>query len=111
MPIEKPWRWVKMPDDVSDGMVTEGERRLLDPRGRNRATVWANGTWHTWDTEGVGGENDCAVRMDGEIARPQDFVIRDAMDCALAAVVRQGWTNLNLVYEKFSAPVLPEKKT
>lgn len=25
--------------------------------GRNRATVWPNGVWHTWDSEGCGGEN------------------------------------------------------
>ena len=25
--------------------------------GRNRATVWPNGTWHTWNCEGCGGEN------------------------------------------------------
>lgn len=25
--------------------------------GRSRATVWPNGVWHTWDGDGVGGEN------------------------------------------------------
>ncbi len=24
----------------------------------SHATVWPDGTWHTWDTDGVGGEND-----------------------------------------------------
>lgn len=25
--------------------------------GHSHATVWPNGTWHTWDADGVGGEN------------------------------------------------------
>lgn len=103
MPLAKPWRWIKKPDDP----INKGERELLDPQGRCRATVWPNGTWHTWDTDGVGGENDQAVSHDGEVARPMAYIMRDAMDCALAAVVRQGWTKLNLIYQLNST----EKKT
>ena len=29
----------------------------LTPFGRSRATVWLNGTWATWDKNGMGGEN------------------------------------------------------
>ena len=29
----------------------------LTPFGRNRATVFPNGVWHTWDKNGIGGEN------------------------------------------------------
>lgn len=28
--------------------------------GRTAATVWDNGTWHTWDRSGTGMENDTA---------------------------------------------------
>jgi hypothetical protein len=31
---------------------------LRTPGGRNAATVWDNGTWHTWDRRGVGMENE-----------------------------------------------------
>lgn len=97
MPQGKPWRWIRIPDPLSDGK--EGERHLLDPRGRNRATVWPNGVWHTWDTDGIGGENGAAVREDGEVRRPDMWIRADAMDQAVAAVVRQGWTCMKLVYE------------
>jgi len=48
-------------------------------RGTEHATVWLSGTWHTWDANGVGGEND--EESDPWIA----------MQEAEAALVRQGW--------------------
>lgn len=44
-------RWVKTTDSGSPA-------ELQDERGRVYATVWTNGTWHTWDARGIGGEND-----------------------------------------------------
>ena len=66
------WRWKKL-------VGLSESWRLLDGRGRNRCTVWPNGTWHTWDETGVGGENASEVNED--VAKAQ----------ALASVVRQGW--------------------
>jgi hypothetical protein len=43
--------------------------------------VWLNGTWHTWDAAGVGGEND---RAD---------TVEDAKREAETALVRQGWAH------------------
>lgn len=37
---------------------TTREWRLMSPSGAVAATVWDNGTWHSWDRNGVGGEND-----------------------------------------------------
>jgi hypothetical protein len=88
--MKKPWMWER------DG----GGLILRDGRGRNRANVWSNGVWHTWDTDGVGGENGEAIRMNGEVPVPPIFVIRDAMDQAMAAVARQGWTPWKVVYQK-----------
>ena len=34
------------------------EWRLQVGMVRHVATVWDNGTWHTWDRRGTGGEND-----------------------------------------------------
>lgn len=84
MSTSKPWKWVR-------SLAHAGEAfRLLDGRGRNRATVWTNGTWSTWDEDGVGCQNDCCAK------------VRDAMDQAIAAVVRQGWTPFKVNY-----PVYP----
>lgn len=81
----KPWRWVRSP--VGD-IFGKHEWVLRDGRGRNRANVYANGTWHTWDEHGTGGENSvCAT-------------VQDAMDQALAAVVRQGWTSFQIEYSR-----------
>jgi hypothetical protein len=46
---------------------------------RGRASVWNNGTWHTWDRAGVGGENS------------REATVEDAMRAAEAALIRQGW--------------------
>lgn len=48
MPIA---RWV-----TSDG-VHKLEVAIPGRKVRHVATVWPNGTWHTWDKWGVGGEN------------------------------------------------------
>lgn len=80
----KSWRWVRSPADL----FGKHEWILRDGRGRCRVNVYANGTWHTWDEEGTGGENSvCAT-------------VQDAMDQALAAVVRQGWTPLQIEYSR-----------
>ncbi len=47
--------------------------------GRARATVWPNGTWHTWGKDGAGGEND------------KEVDISDAKREAFHALERQGW--------------------
>lgn len=46
---------------------------------RHLATVWHNGTWHTWDRQGIGGENS------------QEKTIEEAQTQAELALVRQGW--------------------
>jgi hypothetical protein len=71
------WHWTK-----AGGPATGEHLHLLDERGRNRCTIWPNGTWHTWDTRGVGGENDTARS------------VSEAMEQATTAVIRQGWASL-----------------
>jgi len=83
--MTKPWKWVPSEDSHGKGWI------LRDGRGRNRANVWGNGVWHTWDTDGVGGENDVCEGRDK---------IRDAMDQTMAAVARQGWTPWKVEYLK-----------
>ena len=36
----------------------QGWHLRVMPWGRARASVWTNGTWHTWDADSCGGEND-----------------------------------------------------
>lgn len=68
-----------------------GTWKLRDGRRRNRADVWANGVWHTWDEKGIGGENgECEGREK----------VRDARDQAMAAIVRQGWVPWRVEYQK-----------
>lgn len=52
---------------------------LRMPCGHDGASVWMNGVWHTWDRNGVGGENAEAPTT------------AQAKNEALAAVLRQGW--------------------
>lgn len=82
--MTKPWIWSKV--EYADGTGW----KLLDGQGRNRASVWPNGTWHSFDTDGIGGHNDVCAN------------VKDAMDQALAAVVKQGWTAFKIKYEKVS---------
>ena len=43
------------------------------------ATVWMNGTWHTWDRNGVGGENN------------KEKTIKRASVEAAASAIEQGF--------------------
>lgn len=81
----KSWRWMRAGDSYGRGWV------LQDGRGRTRANVWGNGIWHTWDEEGIGGEN-------GVCEGPRK--IQDAMDQVMAAVVRQDWVPWKVEYAK-----------
>lgn len=77
----KPWRWhtSSVLVTASGGGITE----LRDGIGRTRATIWQNAkdrfTWHTWDENGTGGENDESSTLD------------DAKLLCIAVIVRQGW--------------------
>lgn len=82
--MTKPWVWER--ERIGDALGRAGFV-LRDGRGRNRANVWVNGTWHTWDESGAGGENG---------ACPDNM--QDAMDQVMAAVVRQGWTPWKVRY-------------
>lgn len=48
------WRWHKL----MDMYVLTGDG---DKLGRQIATVWENGTWSTWDEDGVGLENGVEI--------------------------------------------------
>lgn len=39
---------------------------------QSRATVWGNGVWHTWDHQGVGGENSSAATVEEAKAEAYD---------------------------------------
>lgn len=93
--MTKPWKWVRSKAGI---LGTQYEWVLYDGRGRNRANVWPNGVWHSWDTDGVGGENGAVIRMNGTVPVPDQFVLQDAMDQAMAAVARQGWTPWKIEY-------------
>lgn len=79
----KSWKWER----AKDTLTVKGDGWILrDARGRNRANVWSNGVWHTYNEEGTGGENDVCTS------------VRDALDQAIAAVIRQGWTAFKVIY-------------
>jgi hypothetical protein len=83
--------WIRAMKDL------EGALRGVEPAGETRkgwswisahwkyhaeagsANVWPNGTWHTFDTDGVGGENS------------SETTIPMAMEEAEKAIARQGW--------------------
>lgn len=46
-------RWIQRADkgEWRLTVMQDGDMRLV-------ATVWTNGVWHTWDRDGIGGEND-----------------------------------------------------
>lgn len=71
----EPARWISR-NDAGEGSPGW---KLYDEMGRARATVWANGTWHTWNEDGVGGEN--GTTGDAWYAQHE----------AVKALVRQGW--------------------
>lgn len=93
-------RWVIDENDVDGGSGEMCLRLMVD--GRSIATVWSSGAWHTWDRDGVGGENSVEVDVVAEpcprsrlsapvlesIDRPN--VIR-AMREAQASAVAQGF--------------------
>ncbi len=50
-----------------------------DVEGRPKdsfATVWPNGTWHTWDADGVGGENDSEPTVEAARAAALEALAR-----------------------------------
>jgi len=51
--------------------------------GSSAATVWENGIWHTWDQNGVGGENSS-----------QDCV-SNAQIAAMLSAINQGFISAN----------------
>lgn len=75
----RPWFWRQLEREATE----TPEHELVDGYGKTRALVWVNApdrcTWHTFDADGVGGENAEARSL------------QDAKDLAVAAVVRQGW--------------------
>jgi protein gp37 len=70
-----PWKveWTKRLDGSFDAFSSDG----AGVRGTNLATVWPNGTWHTWDANGIGGENS------------QTLGVETAKGAALEALQRQ----------------------
>jgi protein gp37 len=54
------------------------ELHLKAPDGGHAATVWPNGTWHTWDRNGVGGENDTEPTIEQAKAEALAAVLRAA---------------------------------
>lgn len=74
-------RWVHLPD-TTDGpprhILVHGK---LFGRRKQRlvATVYENGTWHTWDERGVGGENS------------REKTVEEAKVQALCSAVMQGF--------------------
>lgn len=70
-----PWK-VKW-DERLDGSFDAFSSDRVGIKGTNLATVWPNGVWHTWDANGIGGENDT------------ESTVEDAKSEALKALQRQ----------------------
>lgn len=70
------FRWVLEHDLHCNGEAWH----FFTPTGHLAGTVWENGTWHTWDETGTGGENGVE---DGDVERAKLEVS--------AAILRQGW--------------------
>lgn len=70
-PLEacRPWVW----DDQEDAW-------LLKVRGRTVAHVWKNGTWHTWDADGTGGENSAESDFEKAMEQATEAVRRQKFD-------------------------------
>lgn len=50
-------QWVFRPADADEGPHWNLIIKTMMGTHRAVATVWENGTWHTWDQWGTGGEN------------------------------------------------------
>lgn len=78
----KSWQWREDEAHVPRPRVLKAWD-LFDGRKRHRASIWMNSdnefTWHTYDDNGVGGENAEAPSLD------------DAKRSVVASIVRQGW--------------------
>lgn len=77
--VREHWRPCCRPSGVSGMHWHQPPDYELAQRGKGRASVWKTGSWHTWDTRGVGGENG------------HEATVEDAMREAEAALIRQGW--------------------
>lgn len=51
------WRYVDRTPNTDEVNRWELQFRYLRGHQRTVATVFNNGTWHTWDEDGIGGEN------------------------------------------------------
>lgn len=84
--------WVVTNRDVA-GEPTEWSLMVGD---RCVATVWKNSdcmaTWHTWDRNGCGGENDVEECEPRQLVRVD--ICRRAMAEAMLSAVRQGFARL-----------------
>lgn len=56
---------------------------LRRPDGTSAATVWENGAWHTWDSEGCGGENSA------------ECCVENAQMAAVLSAINQGFISAN----------------
>jgi hypothetical protein len=69
-----------------DGLFFDSqETKLFNAQEVHVATVWGNGTWHTWDEHGTGGEN------------ASEFTVEESKAQAEKAVLRQGWDKLERI--------------
>lgn len=61
-----------VPGDVAKACGRDVDHwALIAPSGKRAATVWDNGTWHTWDEDGVGMEN--ATSEDARAAKLEAY--------------------------------------
>lgn len=74
------WHW----SDVSPHGARNGEWNLLRLNGKSAATVWPNGVWHTWDEDGVGGENSSAGNVFIALRAAEDSAIEQGFIAAAA---------------------------
>lgn len=74
-------------EETSDG-ITSGRKEfsLRDNENKIRAQIWCDNdgkaTWHTFDENGTGGENDISASVDR------------AKLAVYAAMLRQGWMQI-----------------
>ena len=68
------WKW----------SISEQGWNLVTLRGRSVATVFPNGIWHTWDRDGIGGENSiCQYAEMMEFENRQYAAKREAWEACI----------------------------
>lgn len=70
-------RWVEM--SIESDKPWRRWELMVGRRKQSAATVWGNGVWHTWNRDGIGGENS------------SEASVKEAKVQAAGAAIMQGF--------------------